>query len=116
MNFSPPVSFFSDGVREGGEAGGRESSVDEIRLSFAGERFHLEHEVIALIEVAFITLPYYMLGCGDETRRTPATTAAPTRCTGEDTGGSRGEATDRMEEGGGSSSSKKIAGCLNRRH
>lgn len=36
--------------------------MDEIRLSFAGERFHLEHEVIALIEVAFITLPYYMLG------------------------------------------------------
>lgn len=34
--------------------------MDEIRLSFAGERFHLEHEVIALIEVAFITLPYYM--------------------------------------------------------
>lgn len=34
--------------------------MDEIRLSFAAERFHLEHEVIALIEVAFITLPYYM--------------------------------------------------------
>lgn len=34
--------------------------MDEIRLSFAGERFHLEHEVIALIEVAFITLTYYM--------------------------------------------------------
>lgn len=33
----------------------------EIRLSFASERFHLEHEVIALIEVAFITLTYYML-------------------------------------------------------
>lgn len=28
----------------------------EIRLSFAGERFHLEREMIALIEVAFITL------------------------------------------------------------
>lgn len=37
------------------------SSVAEIRLSFASERFHLEHEVIALIEVAFITLTYYML-------------------------------------------------------
>lgn len=33
----------------------------EISLSFAGERFHLEREVIALIEVAFITLTYYML-------------------------------------------------------
>lgn len=28
----------------------------EIRLSFAGKRFHLEREMIALIEVAFITL------------------------------------------------------------
>lgn len=34
--------------------------MDQIRLSLGGERFHLEHEVIALIEVAFITLPYYM--------------------------------------------------------
>lgn len=52
MNFSPLSPFF---LRQEGK-----SSVDEIRLSFAGERFHLEHEVIALIEVAFITLPYYM--------------------------------------------------------
>lgn len=51
MNFSPP---FSCGGR--GENGG----VDQIRLSLGGERFHLEHEVIALIEVAFITLTYYM--------------------------------------------------------
>lgn len=56
--------------------------MDEIRLSFAGERFHLEHEVIALIEVAFITLPYYMLGrIKNETRAEAAVAAAPTRCT-----------------------------------
>lgn len=35
------------------------SGVAEIRLSSAGERFHLRREVIALIEVAFITLTYY---------------------------------------------------------
>lgn len=32
----------------------------EIRPSFADERLHLEHEVIALIEVAFITLTYML--------------------------------------------------------
>lgn len=52
--------------------------MDEIRLSFAGERFHLEHEVIALIEVAFITLPYYM---SKMRRGRPV----PSLCTGEDT-------------------------------
>lgn len=50
MNFSHP---FSCGGR------GENRSVDQIRLSLGGERFHLEHEVIALIEVAFITLTYY---------------------------------------------------------
>lgn len=48
--------------------------MDEIRLSFAGERFHLEHEVIALIEVAFVTLPYYM----SENEHRPA--PVPPRC------------------------------------
>lgn len=51
MNFS---HRFSCGRR------GENRSVDEIRLSLGGERFHLECEVIALIEVAFITLTYYM--------------------------------------------------------
>lgn len=50
MNFSHP---FSCGGR------GENRSVDQIRLSLGGERFHLELEVIALIEVAFITLTYY---------------------------------------------------------
>lgn len=65
MNFSPPFSY-----------GGRgKSNAAEIRLSFAGERFHLEHEVIALIEVAFITLTYYM--SKNETRPGPCTYTAP---------------------------------------
>lgn len=48
--------------------------MDEIRLSFAGERFHLEHEVIALIEVAFVTLPYYM------SENEPRPAPVPPRC------------------------------------
>lgn len=91
--------------------------MDEIRLSFAGERFHLEHEVIVLIEVAFITLPYYMLGrIKNETRASAAIAAAPTRCTGEDTGGSRGYATERVEVEGKQLEENCNAGCLNRHH
>lgn len=45
-----------------------------------------------------------------------AAAATPTRCTGEDTGGSRGYATERVELEGKQLEENCNAGCLNRHH
>lgn len=45
-----------------------------------------------------------------------AAAATPTRCTGEDTGGSRGYATERVEVEGQQLEENCNAGCLNRHH